>query len=410
MSAATGDLEQRASQLAQAKRQLAAAQEERGELERRLQAATRNLREANDRAAELEARAGDQQRKAAAELQRVKAELDGANTQLKLQTNNVAQLENELRNLRQAQEQLRLAVPQPTSATRALSLGAEPEVLSRAAPAVDPALEELCQRLQQENERLVTHLRQLEMERDVIEAEAKAAADEVERLKALVARPPAGADEAALRAMLQEAESDARRFHQRVVELTEENNQLRAELARLRGLSTPAPATPPVRKAVSSARPLVLTSLKPLTPEVATKAPASAHRHRSVRRRIIQSDSDNESDAGRGPPAVPAPRRAGGPVHYFPVEIVPSRAATSLGLEGRSVLALAPDELALLHHKTRQPLHAWPLAHIRRFGQDEGVFSFEVGQIDNEPGVLFMATKRFNEIFDRVTHATNSLP
>ncbi|XP_074740004.1 PDZ and LIM domain protein 7 isoform X3 [Strix uralensis] len=71
----------------------------------------------------------------------------------------------------------------------------------------------------------------------------------------------------------------------------------------------------------------------------------------------------------------------------FPVLVVRTDAATRCGLHGHYLLSALPQSLTLKDAQSRQPLLTWPYPFLRKFGQDQTVFSFEAGRrSDSEMG------------------------
>ncbi|XP_009470491.1 PREDICTED: docking protein 3 [Nipponia nippon] len=64
----------------------------------------------------------------------------------------------------------------------------------------------------------------------------------------------------------------------------------------------------------------------------------------------------------------------------FLVLVVRTDAAARCGLHGHYVLSALPQSLTLKDPQSRQPLLTWPYPFLRKFGQDQTVFSFEAGR------------------------------
>ncbi|XP_009079351.1 PREDICTED: docking protein 3, partial [Acanthisitta chloris] len=61
----------------------------------------------------------------------------------------------------------------------------------------------------------------------------------------------------------------------------------------------------------------------------------------------------------------------------FPVLVVQTDAATRCGLHGHYLLSALPQSLTLKDAQSHQALLTWPYPFLRKFGQDQTVFSFE---------------------------------
>ncbi|NXT85963.1 DOK3 protein, partial [Zapornia atra] len=83
----------------------------------------------------------------------------------------------------------------------------------------------------------------------------------------------------------------------------------------------------------------------------------------------------------------------------FPVLVVQTDAAARCGLHGHYVLSALPQSLTLKDPQSRQPLFTWPYPFLRKFGQDQSVFSFEAGRrSDSGEGTFTFSTPRASEL------------
>ncbi|NWS63958.1 DOK3 protein, partial [Chunga burmeisteri] len=90
----------------------------------------------------------------------------------------------------------------------------------------------------------------------------------------------------------------------------------------------------------------------------------------------------------------------------FPVLVVRTDAATRCGLHGHYLLSALPQSLTLKDPQTRQPLLTWPYPFLRKFGQDQNVFSFESGRrSDSGEGTFTFSTPRAPELCRAVAAA-----
>ncbi|NXP06107.1 DOK3 protein, partial [Thinocorus orbignyianus] len=90
----------------------------------------------------------------------------------------------------------------------------------------------------------------------------------------------------------------------------------------------------------------------------------------------------------------------------FPVLVVQTEAATRCGLRGNYLLSALPQSLTLKDAQSRQPLLTWPYPFLRKFGQDQTVFSFEAGRrSDSGEGTFTFSTPRALELCRAVSTA-----
>ncbi|NXG77815.1 DOK3 protein, partial [Baryphthengus martii] len=90
----------------------------------------------------------------------------------------------------------------------------------------------------------------------------------------------------------------------------------------------------------------------------------------------------------------------------FPVLVVPTDAAARCGLQGHYLLSALPQSLVLKDAQSRQPLLTWPYPFLRKFGQDQTVFSFEAGRrSDSGEGTFTFSTPRAPELCRAVSAA-----
>ncbi|XP_047936398.2 docking protein 3 [Anser cygnoides] len=93
----------------------------------------------------------------------------------------------------------------------------------------------------------------------------------------------------------------------------------------------------------------------------------------------------------------------------FPVLLLRTDAATRCGLHGHYLLAALPHSLTLKDMQSRQPLLTWPYPYLRKFGQDQNVFSFEAGRrSDSGEGTFTFSTPRALELCRAVAAAIAS--
>ncbi|XP_074913168.1 docking protein 3 [Buteo buteo] len=93
----------------------------------------------------------------------------------------------------------------------------------------------------------------------------------------------------------------------------------------------------------------------------------------------------------------------------FPVLVVQTDAATRCGLHGHYLLSALPQSLTLKDPQSRQPLLTWPYPFLRKFGQDQAVFSFEAGRrSDSGEGTFTFSTPRAPELCRAVAAAIAS--
>ncbi|NXV96039.1 DOK3 protein, partial [Calonectris borealis] len=90
----------------------------------------------------------------------------------------------------------------------------------------------------------------------------------------------------------------------------------------------------------------------------------------------------------------------------FPVLVVRTDAAARCGLHGHYLLSALPQSLTLKDLQSRQPLLTWPYPFLRKFGQDQTIFSFEAGRrSDSGEGTFTFSTPRAPELCRVVTAA-----
>ncbi|KAM6122637.1 docking protein 3 [Phoenicopterus ruber ruber] len=90
----------------------------------------------------------------------------------------------------------------------------------------------------------------------------------------------------------------------------------------------------------------------------------------------------------------------------FPVLVVRTDAAARCGLHGHYLLSALPQSLTLKDSKSRQPLLTWPYPFLRKFGQDQTIFSFEAGRrSDSGEGTFTFSTPRALELCRAVATA-----
>ncbi|NXW55336.1 DOK3 protein, partial [Eurystomus gularis] len=90
----------------------------------------------------------------------------------------------------------------------------------------------------------------------------------------------------------------------------------------------------------------------------------------------------------------------------FPVLVVQTDAAARCGLHGHYLLSALPQSLTLKDPQSRQPLLTWPYPFLRKFGQDQTVFSFEAGRrSDSGEGTFTFSTPRAQELCRAVATA-----
>ncbi|NWU90880.1 DOK3 protein, partial [Upupa epops] len=93
----------------------------------------------------------------------------------------------------------------------------------------------------------------------------------------------------------------------------------------------------------------------------------------------------------------------------FPVLVVQTDAAAHCGLHGHYLLSALPQSLVLKDPQSRQPLLTWPYTFLRKFGQDQDVFSFEAGRrSDSGEGTFTFSTPRAPELCRAVSAAIAS--
>ncbi|NWS65516.1 DOK3 protein, partial [Crotophaga sulcirostris] len=90
----------------------------------------------------------------------------------------------------------------------------------------------------------------------------------------------------------------------------------------------------------------------------------------------------------------------------FPVLVVQTDAAARCSLHGHYVLSALPQSLTLKDAQSRQPLLTWPYPFLRKFGQDQTIFSFEAGRrSDSGEGTFTFSTPRAPELCRAVAAA-----
>ncbi|NXI93183.1 DOK3 protein, partial [Psophia crepitans] len=90
----------------------------------------------------------------------------------------------------------------------------------------------------------------------------------------------------------------------------------------------------------------------------------------------------------------------------FPVLVVQTDAAARCGLHGHYVLSALSQSLTLKDLQSRQPLLTWPYPFLRKFGQDQTLFSFEAGRrSDSGEGTFTFSTPRASELCRAVSAA-----
>ncbi|NWX47278.1 DOK3 protein, partial [Steatornis caripensis] len=90
----------------------------------------------------------------------------------------------------------------------------------------------------------------------------------------------------------------------------------------------------------------------------------------------------------------------------FPVLVVQTDAATRCSLHGHYVLSALPHSLTLKDPQSHQPLLTWPYSFLRKFGQDQTIFSFEAGRrSDSGEGTFTFSTPRAPELSRAVAAA-----
>ncbi|NXJ90951.1 DOK3 protein, partial [Corythaixoides concolor] len=118
-----------------------------------------------------------------------------------------------------------------------------------------------------------------------------------------------------------------------------------------------------------------------------------------------------QSSAGTQPsPAVPMEENSiyssWQDLTEFPVLVVRTDAAARCGLHGHYLLSALPQSLTLKDPQSHQPLLTWPYPFLRKFGQDQTVFSFEAGRrSDSGEGTFTFSTPRALELCRAVSAA-----
>ena len=104
---------------------------------------------------------------------------------------------------------------------------------------------------------------------------------------------------------------------------------------------------------------------------------------------------------GWTPGRYKSPAQAHAQTRTFPVTIWDSHLAQAHGLAQRPAwLQVGPEGLAILSQTQHDPLAAWPLHHVKCYGMDRNVFSFEIGRRSGAPGVVYLATTDYPALFD----------
>ncbi|NXL53591.1 DOK3 protein, partial [Podilymbus podiceps] len=90
----------------------------------------------------------------------------------------------------------------------------------------------------------------------------------------------------------------------------------------------------------------------------------------------------------------------------FPVLVVRTDAADRCSLRGHYLLSALSQSLTLKDSQSRQPLFTWPYPFLRKFGQDQTIFSFEAGRrSDSGEGTFTFSTPRALELCRAVATA-----
>ncbi|XP_051487008.1 docking protein 3 [Apus apus] len=90
----------------------------------------------------------------------------------------------------------------------------------------------------------------------------------------------------------------------------------------------------------------------------------------------------------------------------FLVLVVRTDAAARCSLHGHYLLSVLPQSLTLKDLQTRQSLLTWPYLFLRKFGQDQTIFSFEAGRrSDSGEGTFTFSTPRAPELCRAVAAA-----
>ncbi|NXX74973.1 DOK3 protein, partial [Urocolius indicus] len=90
----------------------------------------------------------------------------------------------------------------------------------------------------------------------------------------------------------------------------------------------------------------------------------------------------------------------------FPVLVLQTDAAARCSLHGHYLLSVLPQCLTLKEPQSRRPLLTWPYPFLRKFGQDQSVFSFEAGRrSDSGEGTFTFSTPRAPELCRAVAAA-----
>ncbi|NXT27690.1 DOK3 protein, partial [Syrrhaptes paradoxus] len=90
----------------------------------------------------------------------------------------------------------------------------------------------------------------------------------------------------------------------------------------------------------------------------------------------------------------------------FPVLVLRTDASARCGLHGHYLLSVLAQSLTLKEAQSRQPLLTWPYPFLRKFGQDQTIFSFEAGRrSDSGEGTFTFSTPRAQELCRAVAAA-----
>uniref|UniRef100_A0A8D0YD75 Docking protein 3 n=1 Tax=Sus scrofa TaxID=9823 RepID=A0A8D0YD75_PIG len=90
----------------------------------------------------------------------------------------------------------------------------------------------------------------------------------------------------------------------------------------------------------------------------------------------------------------------------FPVVVQRTEAAARCQLKGPYLLLLGQDSIQLREPPSPQPLYTWPYRFLRKFGSDQGVFSFEAGRrCDSGEGLFAFSSPRARDLCGAVAAA-----
>ncbi|XP_035745188.1 LOW QUALITY PROTEIN: docking protein 3 [Egretta garzetta] len=78
----------------------------------------------------------------------------------------------------------------------------------------------------------------------------------------------------------------------------------------------------------------------------------------------------------------------------FLVLVVQTDASTRCGLHGHYLLSALPQSLVLKDPQSRQPLLTWPYPFLRKFGQDQTIFSFEARRTEATGPIVYASIAR----------------